>query len=56
MTWVLLWLFLGGNGAGTATAEFNTKEACEYAAEQTRSFEGVFSRTKAVCVPKGDTQ
>lgn len=56
MKWILLWVFLGGNGAGTATAEFNTKEACEVAAAKVQSFEGVMSRTKTACVPKGEEQ
>jgi hypothetical protein len=48
--WILLWYVAIASGGGAASAEFNTREACE-TAKAVVVKQGYF--VKADCVPKG---
>ncbi len=57
MTWVLLWVFLGNDGASSGSQEFNTKEACIAGASEMKKAGFMRFGVKDVitCVPKGKT-
>lgn len=48
--WILIWSMFLGNGGGSGSAEFNTKEACEYALSVVKTH-GRYVDVN--CVPKG---
>lgn len=52
--YILIIYISGGYDGGPATAEFDTFEACQFAASAVEAkFEGLFSDVETLCVPKG---
>ncbi len=52
--YILILYISGGYDGGPTTAEFDSFEACQFAASATEAkFDSVFWDVKTLCVPKG---
>ena len=56
MIYVLILITSFIKGAGVATHEFNSREACEKAAMAVKADEGFVLGVKAYCVEKGEAK
>lgn len=60
MTWIMLWIAIGGNvSPAMNSAEFSSRDACDSAsliAKEMISNVNRFVDVRIVCVPKGDVK
>ena len=57
MKWVLIMVWISGNGTGSSTMqEFDSLKACQWASKQVIELKNGYTRavTNMRCVPKGD--